>query len=134
MKNGNLWALGVVAGLAALPVAAMNGSRAMPGDGSPVVSLPSAGVVATPLVAELRVASLNEGFDDISLLTGNGWHLTNLSQPIGVLSWFQGTPTTATPAGPFNSHLGAANAYMTANFNSTGSTGTIGSPDPRAFC
>lgn len=126
MRNGSLWAWGLVAGLAALPVSAMNGSRAAPGDGNQVVSLTSPGDARTDSVAAPRVSTLNEGFDNIALLAGSGWHWTNLSSPVGALSWFQGTATTATPTpGPFNAHLGAANAYIAANFNSTGSTGTI---------
>ena len=67
-----------------------------------------------------------ENFDDIFTLTGSGWHMQNNSSPVGALSWFQGTATTATPTpGPFNSYNGAANAYIAANFNSTGSSGTI---------
>ncbi|ADY52957.1 Ig family protein [Pseudopedobacter saltans DSM 12145] len=70
--------------------------------------------------------SFTESFDDISTLAGNGWVIQNNSSPVGSLSWFQGTATTATPTpGPFNSYNGAANAYISANFNSTGSTGTI---------
>lgn len=67
-----------------------------------------------------------ESFDNISTLSGSGWVMQNNSTPNGALSWFQGTATTASPTpGPFNSHTGAANAYIAANFNSTGSTGTI---------
>lgn len=52
--------------------------------------------------------------------------MQNNSSPVGSLSWFQGTSTTATPTpGPFNSFNGAANSYIAVNFNSTGSTGTI---------
>ena len=52
--------------------------------------------------------------------------MQNNSTPVGSLSWFQGTSTTATPTpGPFNSFNGAANSYIAVNFNSTGSTGTI---------
>lgn len=70
--------------------------------------------------------SFSENFDDITTLAGNGWVLQNNSSPVGALSWFQGTPTTATPTpGPFNSYNGAVNSYIAANFNSTGSTGTI---------
>ncbi|MNJ84183.1 putative Ig domain protein [compost metagenome] len=70
--------------------------------------------------------SYTESFDDISLLAGNGWLIQNNSTPVGSISWFQGTATTATPTpGPFNSYTGAANSYIGVNFNSTGSTGTI---------
>ncbi len=70
--------------------------------------------------------SYTESFDDISLLGGSGWVIQNNSTPVGSISWFQGTATTATPTpGPFNSYTGAANSYIGVNFNSTGSTGTI---------
>lgn len=70
--------------------------------------------------------SFTESFDNISTLPGSGWLLQNNSTPVGSTNWFQGTATTATPTpGPFNSHSGAANAYIAANFNNTGSTGTI---------
>lgn len=67
-----------------------------------------------------------ESFDNITLLAGNGWLIQNNSTPVGGNTWFQGTPTTATPTpGPFNAYSGAVNAYIGVNFNSTGSTGTI---------
>jgi len=70
--------------------------------------------------------AITENFDNITTLSGNGWVLQNNSTPVGALGWFQGTATTATPTpGPFNSFNGAANSYIAANFNSTGSTGTI---------
>ncbi|MBU4539206.1 MAG: choice-of-anchor J domain-containing protein [Weeksellaceae bacterium] len=70
--------------------------------------------------------TFTESFDNITTLAANGWSLQNNSTPVGSLSWFQGTATTATPTpGPFNAYNGAANAYIAANFNSTGSTGTI---------
>lgn len=77
--------------------------------------------------AQLNFAqTFTESFNDISSLAGSGWVMQNNSTPVGSLSWFQGTATTATPTpGPFNAYNGAANAYIAANFNSTGSTGTI---------
>lgn len=74
----------------------------------------------------ISAQSFTENFDDISTLAGSGWIMQNNSTPVGALGWFQGTATTATPTpGPFNSYNGAANSYVAANFNSTGSTGTI---------
>ncbi len=70
--------------------------------------------------------SFIENFDNITLLAGNGWFIQNNSTPVGSLSWFQGTATTATPTpGPFDAYNGAANSYIAVNFNSTGSSGTI---------
>ncbi len=78
------------------------------------------------LASKSFAQSYTESFDDISLLAGNGWLIQNNSTPVGSISWFQGTATTATPTpGPFNSYTGAANSYIGVNFNSTGSTGTI---------
>lgn len=63
---------------------------------------------------------LQEGFDDITTLTGSGWTLTNQSSPLGTLTWFQGNPTV------FPSQSGADTSYIGANYNSTsGGTGTI---------
>ena len=77
-------------------------------------------------VETVSAQSFTESFDNITTLTGSGWVLQNNSTPVGSLGWFQGTSTTATPTpGPFNAYNGAANAYIAANFNSTGSSGTI---------
>ena len=87
-------------------------------------------VAATILFAAVSgsagAQSFTEDFDNIATLTASGWFLQNNSTPVGALGWFQGTATTATPTpGPFNSYNGAANSYIAANFNNTGSTGTI---------
>jgi len=83
-----------------------------------------AAAAALPGAAPAQV--LYEGFDDITTLPGNDWVIQNHSAPVGSLNWFQGTPTSATPtAGPFDAYSGAANAYIAANFNNTGSSGTI---------
>lgn len=67
--------------------------------------------------------SYSENFNDVTLLAGNGWVMTNASVAVGSTSWFQGNPTSA--GGPFDSYNGATNAYIGANYNNTGSTGTI---------
>ncbi len=68
--------------------------------------------------------SFTEGFDDISLLGAGGWVMQNNSSPLGITNWFQGTNIAA--SGPFDAHIGAANAYIGANFNNTtGGAGTI---------
>ncbi len=62
---------------------------------------------------------VSEGFLDITTLTGAGWNMQNLSSPLGTTNWFQGDPSILpAQAGPTNSYIGA-------NFNNTGSTGTI---------
>lgn len=85
-----------------------------------------AAMAAMAAMTQAQAQSFTESFDDVSLLPGNGWLLQNNSTPVGSMGWFQGTATTAVPTpGPFNSYNGATNAYIAANFNSTGSTGTI---------
>jgi hypothetical protein len=62
--------------------------------------------------AQADVLLLEEKFDDISTLAGNGWILSNQSMPVGQNpGWFQGEPSA------FAAHSGAANSYIAANFN-----------------
>lgn len=84
--------------------------------------------IATLLFAALSsvagAQAYTENFDNISLLTGNGWFIQNNSAPTGAISWFQGSPLSA--GGPFNAYNGADNAYIAVNYASTsGGTGTI---------
>ncbi|WP_294678828.1 choice-of-anchor J domain-containing protein [uncultured Fluviicola sp.] len=84
------------------------------------------GLFVLGCISKYSAQAYTESFDDITLLTGNGWLIQNNSTPVGSISWFQGTATNATPTpGPFDSYTGAANSYIGVNFNSTGSTGTI---------
>lgn len=71
----------------------------------------------------VQAQSFSESFNDITTLAGSGWATTNASVAVGSTSWFQGSAISA--GGPFDSYNGAANAYIGANFNNTGSTGTI---------
>jgi hypothetical protein len=65
-----------------------------------------------------------QNFDDITTLAGLGWLQINHSQPLGLTNWSQGAPVSA--GGPFDAFNGAANAYISANYNNTsGGTGTI---------
>lgn len=64
-------------------------------------------------------AQLTENFDDITLLTGNGWFMQNNSTTIGSTNWFQGNSTV------FSAFNGAATAYIGANFNNTTGANTI---------
>ncbi|MCB9154482.1 MAG: choice-of-anchor J domain-containing protein, partial [Caldilineae bacterium] len=50
---------------------------------------------------------------------GQGWFFQNNSEPLGVTDWFQGND------GVFPSQAGATTAYIAANFNNSGSPGTI---------
>lgn len=48
-----------------------------------------------------------------------GWTVTNLSEPLGATSWFQGNSTV------FNAQQGAANSYIAANFNNGADVASI---------
>lgn len=63
--------------------------------------------------------AFTENFDNITTLAGNGWSLQNTSSPVGSLNWFQGNDLV------FSAFNGATTAYIAANYNSTGNTGTI---------
>ncbi|MDQ3110796.1 MAG: choice-of-anchor J domain-containing protein [Bacteroidota bacterium] len=80
-----------------------------------------AGLVGS--VTNSSAQAFSEDFNDITTLAASGWSLQNLSTPVGSTNWFQGTNVAA--GGPFDSYNGAANAYIGANYNNTGSTGTI---------
>lgn len=62
---------------------------------------------------------IDEGFDDITTLAGAGWLQVNNSNPLGVTNWSQGVDTV------FPAFDGAPTAYISANFNNSGSPGTI---------
>lgn len=104
----------------AFTVTAQSGARARPAASEAWVPM------AAPAVQPM-VASLNEGFDNISTLTAAGWVMENRSVPLGLQpNWFQGTATTATPTpGPFNAFDGADNSYIAANFQMTTGNNTI---------
>jgi len=77
-------------------------------------------IVALAATSSLAFAGFSEGFDDITTLAGSGWAQQNNSTPAGTNPvWFQGNTTV------FNSHAGAANAYVAANFNSVAGNATI---------
>jgi len=61
--------------------------------------------------SQAAVTSLDEGFDDINTLLGNGWALVNNSTPGGATSWFQGND------GVFPAYSGAPTSYIAANYN-----------------
>jgi len=66
----------------------------------------------------------SEGFDNINTLQPSGWVMTNKSDPIGTLNWYQGN--SALMSTPFNCYEGAnPNSYIGANYCNTGSLGTI---------
>jgi len=82
-----------------------------------------ASVLALTPFANINAQAFTENFDNITLLAGNGWTLSNVSTPVGATGWTQGPDVAG--GGPFNSFNGATNAFISANFNNTGSTGTI---------
>ena len=68
--------------------------------------------------ASAGVFQINEGFNDISTLTGAGWTIVNNSAPAGSTSWFQGTDALTARSGP-------ADSYIAANFNAAAFGGNI---------
>ena len=78
------------------------------------------GILCAPLLANSQ--AFTENFDNITSLP-SGWFMTNNSAPVGVTGWTQG-PSVA-GGGPFDAYNGAADAFISANFNNTGATGTI---------
>lgn len=111
--------------LAAMAVSPISDRTARPSaqaDNTPSQPNPS-NDAAAPIALDAALTVLDEGFDNIGALPGNGWSLQNLSTPVGSTNWFQGTNVAA--GGPFDAFDGAVNAYIGANYNNTGSTGTI---------
>lgn len=82
------------------------------------------GLFVVGSISQYNAQSFSEAFDNIGLLAGNGWVMTNASSPTGSTNWFQGTPY-ASGLGTFDAYNGATNAYIAANFHNTGSIGTI---------
>lgn len=74
---------------------------------------------AATLASGAFAQALNEGFDDITTLVGNGWAFQNLSVAGGTATYFQGNSTV------FAANSGAATSYMGVNFNSTTGANTI---------
>jgi subtilisin family serine protease len=72
-----------------------------------------------PTASPVLMSDWSQGFEDINQLPGLGWALINNSQPLGATGWFQGNTTV------FSAHQGPADSYIGANFNNTGSIGTI---------
>ena len=98
----------------AMPNLPVGGDRAAPTLAG--VSAPSS---IMPTGSPAHLYGWSEGFDDITLLPGQGWALINNSVPLGSTGWFQGN------SGVFGSHSGAANSYIGANFNNVAGANTI---------
>ncbi|MCU0316107.1 MAG: PEP-CTERM sorting domain-containing protein [Fimbriimonadaceae bacterium] len=87
-------------------------------------------IALAALTSSAFAQSFVQGFDTVGGTTTNGqtggsgleasgWFFANLSSPRGLRDWGQGNDVV------FNSHQGAPNSYIVANFENTGSTGTI---------
>ncbi|MEI6766069.1 MAG: choice-of-anchor J domain-containing protein [Bacteroidota bacterium] len=74
-------------------------------------------------LTQVKAQGFTENFDAISNLTVGGWAMVNASVPVGTTTWSQGPSVSG--GGPFDAYNGAADAYISANYNSTGTTGTI---------
>jgi hypothetical protein len=74
-------------------------------------------VGAAPMTTPSCTPSLDEGFDNITILPG--WVMINHSEPLGLDGWFQGESSV------FFAFDGAPTAYIAANFNNTSGVGTI---------
>ncbi len=72
----------------------------------------------TPLTSHAAIEVLNEGFNNVSGLSG--WTQLNQSMPPGT-GWFQGNPSV------FRAYSGPANSYAAANF--LGAAGSMGVVD-----
>ncbi len=76
--------------------------------------------LASQPVEYALLGGFGQGFEDITLLPGQGWFFQNNSSPLGTSNWFEGNPAV------FLAHAGPDNAYIGANYNNTaGGTGTI---------
>lgn len=78
-----------------------------------------AAVCALVPFSKANAQSFTEDFNDITTLAGSGWVMTNASVAVGSTNWFQGN------TGTFAAYNGAADDYIGANYNNTGSVGTI---------
>jgi hypothetical protein len=79
------------------------------------------GLTILGLNSKIYAQAFTENFDDITLLTGNGWFMQNNGTPIGVIpSWVQGDNANTFPA-----YNGAGNAYIAGSFNTVAGNNTV---------
>lgn len=65
---------------------------------------------------------ISEGFDNVATLTSSGWQILNLNTPTGLTApWVQGDQTV------FNALTGAANSYISSNYNNAAAGGSLAS-------
>lgn len=71
---------------------------------------------ACPASARTTAGACGEGFDDVAALSGRGWILQNVSDPLGTTGWFQGDPSR------FPAQSGTDDSYVSADYhNASGS-------------
>src|SRR5689334_1937845 len=101
----------IVLAIAAAPVLAQSARSPQP----PSTQQPA------PSSAFLPNAVITEGFDVVGGTPPCpvGWTCTQRSNPAGGTNWFQGNDTV------FPAQAGATTSYIGANYNNTGSVGTI---------
>jgi hypothetical protein len=63
--------------------------------------------------------SFTEGFNNVSMLTGDDWVLQNLSAPLGTSGWYQGQTDQ------FTTFMGPANSFISADFQNGSGIATI---------
>ena len=68
--------------------------------------------MAVAMGSSLQASIFFEGFEDVSLLAGNGWTTVNNSTPGGTTTWFQGDNGILGPAPG-----GTPTSYVSATFN-----------------
>ncbi len=62
---------------------------------------------------------VNEGFENVSALTGKGWVMNNASTPAGTVGWFQGDQQI------FNAKSGTPGSFIASNYNAAAVGGTL---------
>jgi hypothetical protein len=80
-------------------------------------------LIAAVMLTTTSVASAADLSENFNSVVPSGWSVVNNSSSVGSTSWFQGTSVAG--GGPFDAYDGAVSAYAAANYNATGSTGTI---------
>lgn len=88
----------------------------MTGQFKPWLSTLAFALATLGVSASASANALSENFDNG---IPSGWTINNLSQPLGVTNWFQGTPDV------FEAHEGADDSFVAANFNAGAGTSSI---------
>jgi hypothetical protein len=78
------------------------------------------GVALAPIClngARAELTSFSEGFDNVALLPGAGWVITNNSNVLGNHNWGQGIPPGQLDALGANAQSGVPNSFIQTDFN-----------------